>query len=305
MLARRAQSRVSLFLLFAAYLLAGSSADAQIGKPEGLYYKSWAVVIGIDDYLVAPKLNWAVGDAKAVVAGLRSLGFDEVMELYDKDASYKRLSAIFSDVLPRKVGRMDRVVVFFAGHGAATTDMGGKPLGYIVPWDAQIANAGKSVTFDQLKDFSRRVMAKHILFLMDTATAGWDVTPPQQLSLEGRLSPEEETEKRAIQVLTAAQPGETPVVEGGRSLFVRALLDGFQGAADLDKNGWVMATEVADHVKRVIEEKSGGKQHPQYAELDGEGDTVLREGKRSDYRIRRELKTAADRRAAAKEEYDQ
>ena len=25
------------------------------GKPEGLYYKSWAIVIGVENYLLAPK----------------------------------------------------------------------------------------------------------------------------------------------------------------------------------------------------------------------------------------------------------
>ena len=33
-----------------------SSVHAQLGKPEGLYYRSWAVVIGIENYLVAPKV---------------------------------------------------------------------------------------------------------------------------------------------------------------------------------------------------------------------------------------------------------
>jgi uncharacterized caspase-like protein/Tfp pilus assembly protein PilF len=285
--------------------LLAAPAGAQVGKPEGLYYKSWAVIIGINDYAVAPKLDWAVPDGKATAEALRKVGFDEVVEMYDKDASYKRLLAVLNDYLPRKVGRMDRVVIFFAGHGGTTTDNAGKPLGYLVPWDAQPANANKAVTFDHLKDFSRRVMAKHVLFLMDAAVAGWDVTPPQQLSLEGRLSPEEETEKRAIQVLTAGDKGDTLAHQGGRSLFGRLVVDGLSGAGDVDKNGWLMASELVEYVTREIAQRTKDGQHPQFAQLDGEGDTVLIEGKKSDYRIRRELKTPGDRRAAAKEEYEQ
>lgn len=281
-----------------------SLAYGQAGKPEGLYYKSWAVVIGINDYLIAPKLDGAVADAKAVADALRRIGFEEVVELYDKDASFRRLNSILNDYLPRKVGRQDRLVIFFAGHAGVTQDMNGKELGYLVPWDAQITNVTKALTLDQLKAFSRRVMSKHVLLLLDTAVSGWEVTPPQQLSLEGRLSPEEETEKRAVQVLTAAKSGESVAQKETPSIFVQVLLAGLQGAADQDKNGWLMATELGEYVKQQVEQKTGGAQHPQFARLDGDGDGILIEGAKSAFK-RPEPKTQAERIAAAKEEYDQ
>lgn len=280
-----------------------SSLWAQAGRPEGLYYKSWGVVIGINDYLVAPKLQGAVPDAKAMAETLTKLGFDEVVELYDKDASYRRLHAILNDYLPRKVGRQDRVVFFFAGHAGSTQDMHGKELGYLVPWDAQIANASKAVSMDDLKDFSRRVMSKHVIFLLDTGISGWEVTPPQQLSLEGRLSPEEETDKRAVQVLTAGKKGEPGPTKDGVSPFVQALITGLKGAADTDKNGWLLASELATFVKNEVEKATQG-QHPQFARIDGDGDTILIEGKKTAFGSRPAPKTEADRTAAAKEEYD-
>ena len=99
-----------------------SIAHAQVGKPEGLYYKSWAVVVGVENYLVAPKVPGALESAHAVAAALRGLGFDEVIELQDKEASSKHLLQIFNDYLPRKVGRQDRVLFFFAGHAGITQD---------------------------------------------------------------------------------------------------------------------------------------------------------------------------------------
>jgi len=158
--------------------------DAQMGKPEVLYYKSWGLVIGIENYLVAPRMPNAIEHGKEVAAVLRQLGFDEVIELYDKDASSKRLLQLLNDYLPRKVGRQDRVVIFFAGQTGMTSDGPSKELGYLVPWDAQLNNVTKSVTFDHLKEFSRRLASKHTLFVFDAAIKGWDVTAPQQLSLE-------------------------------------------------------------------------------------------------------------------------
>ena len=53
----------------AALCVAGMSPDhaaAQVGKPEGLYYKSWAVVVGVENYLVAPKVPGALESSHAV-----------------------------------------------------------------------------------------------------------------------------------------------------------------------------------------------------------------------------------------------
>src|SRR4029078_4146431 len=89
---------------------------AQMGKPEGLYYKSWAVVIGVENFLLASKIPGAIEHAKTVAQTFRQLGFDEVIELYDKDASARRLQQTLSDFLPRKGGRYDRLVVYFVGQ---------------------------------------------------------------------------------------------------------------------------------------------------------------------------------------------
>src|SRR5215208_6822314 len=106
---RRIPLRVLVFL--ASSILFGPIplAQAQLGKPETLYYKSWAIVIGIENYVLAPHIPGAIEDAKRVAQAFRQLGFDEVIEIYDKDATSRRLQQVLSDVLPRKVGRMDRL----------------------------------------------------------------------------------------------------------------------------------------------------------------------------------------------------
>ena len=127
--------RLRLFLIsFLTSVLVATcclpAAFAQLGKPEGLYYKSWAIVIGVENYLLAPKIPGAIEEAKTVAQAFRQLGFDEVVELYDRDASARRLQQTLSDFLPRKVGRYDRLVIYFAGHAGVTQDLDGKELGY-------------------------------------------------------------------------------------------------------------------------------------------------------------------------------
>jgi tetratricopeptide (TPR) repeat protein len=279
-------------------------AIAQVGKPEGLYYKSWGLIIGIENYAVAPPVPGAVQRGKDIAGALRRLGFDEVIELYDKDAASKRMLQMLTDYLPRKVGRQDRVVIFFAGHAGVASEDPGKQLGYLVPWDAQITNITKSVTVDHLKEFSRRIASKHTLFLLDAGIKGWEVTAPQQLSLEGRLAPEEDTEKRAVQVLVATEKGE-PTLQDGRSLFVTTLIAGLQGAADLNKNGWLMGSELGTYVQRRVQEESKGAQRPQFVQLDGDGDTILIEGKKAAFLLGAEPESEADRSKAARTQYEQ
>ncbi len=285
--------------------IATEPSVAQVGKPDALYYKSWAVVVGVENYLVAPKVPGALESSHAVAVALRELGFDEVIELQDKEASSRRLLQILNDYLPRKVGRQDRVVFFFTGHAGVTQDSQSTDLGYVVPWDAQLNNPAKAITLDQLKEFSRRSASKHILMLFDANLRGWDVTAPQPLSLEGRVSPEDDTEKRSVQVLTAAGKEESVGRVPGQSSFVTALVAGLKGAADLNNNGWVMASELAAQVKQDVERETKGAQHPQFLQLEGNGDVILVEGRKEMFLVGKEPSTEADRMKEARVQYEQ
>jgi tetratricopeptide (TPR) repeat protein len=262
-------------------------------------------VIGVENYLLAPHIPGVIEDAKTVAQTFRQLGFDEVIELYDKDASARRLQQTLSDFLPRKISRYDRLVVYFAGHAGVTQDLAGQELGYLVPWDAQLGNMSKSVTFEQLKEFSRRSASKHTLFLLNAAVRGWEVSTAQPLSLEGRLAPEDDTERRAVQVLTAADKGESLSQEKGKSLFVQVLLNALNGLADRNNNGWLMASEVGNYVKDQVLERSKGAQHSLFVQLEGEGDTVLIEGRKAAFIMGAEPQSPAQRRQAAKTQYEQ
>jgi len=301
----RAPFRSRLLAILISIGFGFTPAQAQLGKPEGLYYKSWGVVIGIENYLLAPKIPGAIEDAKAVAQVLHKLGFEEVLELYDKDASSRRLQQTLVDFLPRKVGRQDRLVIYFAGHAGITQTASGKDLGYLVPWDAQPGNVSKAVTFEQLKEFSHRSASKHTLFLFDSAVRGWEISSTQALSLEGRSAPEEDTEKRAVQVLTAADKRESAVRVQDHSLFVQALVKALSGEADLDKNGWLMASELGRYVNRQVADQTKNAQHPVFTQLEGDGDTIMIEGRKAAFRLGGEPQSPAERQAAARMQYEQ
>jgi tetratricopeptide (TPR) repeat protein len=160
------------------------------------------------------------------------------------------------------------------------------------------------VTFEQLREFSRRSASKHTLFFLNAAVRGWEVSAAQPLSLEGRLAPEEETERRAVQVLTAGDKGESLSQENGRSLFGQVLVDGLTEKADRNRNGWLMASEIGDYVKEEVQKRSKGAQHPLFVQLEGEGDTVLIEGRKALFIMGADPQSPAERRQAAKVQYE-
>ena len=280
-------------------------AEAQMGKPDGLYYKSWAIIIGTENYVVAPPLPGAVHGAKNVADAFRRLGFDEVVELYDHNTSLRRLHQVLNDMLPRKVGRMDRLVIFYVGHTGTIQDSEGLDRSYLVPVDSQLNNATKSITVEYLKEFTRRSAAKHTLLIFDAPVFGWETTGPETLSVEGRSASEVNTDRRVVQVISAASQGEVSGRPAGHSLFVQALVAGLSGAADLDGNGWLMASELGDFLVRQVRESSNGLQHPTSLRIDGDGDTVLVEGPKSALRSRAgALHTTSERRQAATPYYE-
>src|SRR5262249_18324134 len=98
-----------------------SKAESVGELPASYYRESWAVVIGINDYQSWPKLRYCVNDANSVEDVLISkFGFKKsnVIKLLNKEATREAIVAALGDKLsdPNKVGREDRVFVFFAGH---------------------------------------------------------------------------------------------------------------------------------------------------------------------------------------------
>jgi hypothetical protein len=88
--------------------------------------KRVALVIGNNAYSDVPKLEKAVGDAQAIAATLRGLGFDVITVT---DAGRSRMARAIVDFETR-VSPGDTALFFFAGHGVALD--GGN---YLMPTD--------------------------------------------------------------------------------------------------------------------------------------------------------------------------
>jgi len=283
--------RAGLVLLGLSVCTAVSVPDifAEDASPEALYDKSRALVIGIEQYTQGRSVPGAVEEAKQVAQALRQLGFEEITELYNKDASARRLHQVLTDLFSRKVDRSGRVVVFFVGQTGTTRDGKGRDMGYLVPADAQASNVAKFLTVETIKEFTKRSPSKHTLLIVNAPFRAWEPPAPKT------ASPSAENDARAVQIIAAAGRDEKSPKAGGKTPFAQALLSGLSGAADLNQNGSLTASELGVYIKQQVEAVS--------LRIEGEGDTVLFQ-QRKPVPVLETQQRAYDR-DAAKNEYEQ
>jgi uncharacterized caspase-like protein len=245
--------------------------------------KLYVLAIGINDYVDRgsnaegqsqpsahfPKLDLAVGDAKAVAASLGHAaqglyGEVHVRTVLDGEATAAGLDSIVTemaaDIRPR-----DTFIFFAAAHGYSNDGRF-----YLIPQDYQGGNDPKALAtraIDQLRlqDWiANRIKAKKALILLDTCESGalthgyararTDV--PASEAAIGRLH-----EATGRPVLTAAAEGK-PAFEGyeGHGVFSWALLDALKNG-DRNGNGTIELSELVAHVQdqvpRISEKLNG------------------------------------------------
>jgi formylglycine-generating enzyme required for sulfatase activity/uncharacterized caspase-like protein len=242
---------------------------------DNLYNQSYAVIIGVNAYEKWPSLEYAVKDAQAMEQKLKSMGFQTITML-NQHATKENILKVLGDDLPKQVQKDDRIVIFFAGHGQTEELSDGTQMGYIIPVDADTRNIfSTAISMDQVRVFSRRLRAKHVLYLIDSCYAGLG------LSRSGVILPSEQdylrkiTTRKAHQMLTAGGKGELAHEEGGHGIFTKYVLEALDGAADRDEKRYITFSDMASYVKPKVSRYTETKQIPQYGNIDGEGEFVF------------------------------
>ena len=240
-----------------------------------LYRESWAVIIGIDQYQKWPKLQYAVNDAQAVKDILiKKYRFkpENIYLLLNEEATRERILSVLGDTMGNadKIKKDDRVFVFYAGHGATRRLPSGRYLGYIVPVNADLENyQGQSISMTNFQDISETIPAKHIFFVMDSCYSGLGLTRGGG-NLPNTTNYLMEMSRRVSrQMLTAGGMDEQVADNGpnGHSVFTWALLQGLEGKADLNGDGYITASELAAYLGPSVSAIS--KQTPAFGNLPG------------------------------------
>jgi len=281
---------ISLTLILPSLLSAGTrgiSVVAKTAKGQSqqiqLYDYTAALIIGIDRYETlgpSEQLTYAVKDAKGVEKVLRDgFQFEEIITLYNGQATRdKIMQALYGF---RSLTPDGGVFVYFAGHGITIPGtLGGKDLGYLVPYDGALGASAmyKNISMQQVKsDICVSISAKHVFFVFDACFAGLMLDTRATLSKPSRDFSylKAITDEQVRQVLTAGSKGETVLDggPGGHSVFTGRLIQALENAED-----YITARELGQYLKKRVYGDAAARGHTQRpvdGEIYGTGDFVF------------------------------
>ena len=277
-------------MLLGSFLDAGADTRGLVrydAPPEGsggltgsvtLYERSHAIVIGIDRYKQLPALQGSVRDAQNVARAMRARGM-QVKLFLDEQATEDRITAYLGDELPNRLGKDDRVLIFFAGHGVSVGE-GGLAMGYLMPFEGdreRVRSTG--ISMRELQAWFSGYPSKHVMFVADACYSGLALST-RSLGLSTRLPDYlKQVKDRPVRLaLTAGGAGEQVHEWRGQGLFTYFFLKGIDGAADLNGDRIVTGDELVAYVKPNVTQTAYSEfrapQHPQIGRR-GEGEFLF------------------------------
>lgn len=243
-------------------LRSSEKVDAPVVDNVELYGKSYALVIGIDDYNNGwPKLSNAIADAEAIAATLEARGFD--VELH-KNLGSAELDTVFKRFFILKGDDPSaRLFIWFAGHGATVDGEG-----YLIPKDAPPPQSGAefkyaSIALRDFGTFMRQAVSKHVYAVFDSCFAG------TVFSSQRAIPPAAITRATTLpvrQFLTSGDAEQTVSDDGAfRELFISAI-NGDE-RSDANGNGYVTASELGMFLGDRVTNLTQSLQTPRYGKL--------------------------------------
>jgi hypothetical protein len=270
------RAHISMEIEGEKYALPPLTRVESANQRQALYGKSFAVVIGIDNYKKWPLLEFAVNDAKAVTEELKKTGFDNITVILDNEATQRRILTELFHEIPMKIGRNDRLFFYFAGHGQTEDLPDGGKRGYIIPVDCDMNNyRAAAISMDQIRSLSSRIPAKHIFYAMDSCYSGLGLNRSGGVSLKISDYLRKIASMRAVQIITAGGKGEQVQEKEGHGLFTTHFLQALNGKGDLNKDNVITGTELGAYLRPMVSNASGQAQTPLYGRLEGEGEFLF------------------------------
>ncbi|MGQ9608282.1 MAG: SUMF1/EgtB/PvdO family nonheme iron enzyme [bacterium] len=256
--------------------------------PDGIVYnKGWVLAIGVNEYPNLPsrfKLSYAVPDAKAFVDLLqKKYGFDKknTIIITDSEATKRNImEKLYSLADTRWVSKDDCVIFYFSGHGQTVPLPRGGDMGFLIPYDAKVDLSQEPnlaeykqqcIGMNELNETAKLIPAKHIIFIIDACYSGLALETSRSLrsDIPGYLSKVAKTTTQ--QIIAAGGKGEESEERAdlGHGVFTHKLLEGLETEiADMNNDGVITGTELANYLSDAVRAKTNGKQNPQWRKAD-------------------------------------
>lgn len=264
-------SRLTLILLLALPFCQSIQAQQTLLNPRYLEGETYAVIVGVSDY-VDDRLDLSVAadDGLAVARWLHQEGFPPVMAekmvlLLDHDATKNNIAAAL-DWVAAKATTKDRIIFYFSGHGA--------PEG-LAPTDYTIQGGGNLLSHGLIKTILRKSESRNVLLLIDACHSQGSESAIYIGAVSDLLNGYVNSGFSIVSSSTIDQSS-YEFAESGLSYFTHYFLQGIrEGYADKDQDGIITIWEAYEYSRLNVQVMTEGAQVPQTGG-DFDGKLVMR-----------------------------
>lgn len=242
--------------------------------------KAVGIVVGVGRFResnIAP-VKYAARDAEVMAAYLKSIGgipSERVRTLVDTHALKSDLVEVLEEWLPKQANPTTVVYVLVTGRGVVEPATGAVSM---VLFDSVTASGTRLYSLRRLQESLEKLPIQQAIVMLDLSL---EASPGKAAA--DRLVPlwEQEgsrNEKIMWMVGNQAVQEAHSYDQGRHGLFTYQLLKGLGGAADIDKNGTILAGELCTYTKgqvlKVAHEQFGNEQVPLCFPRPGQGASV-------------------------------
>jgi len=257
-----------LLLFLVVFVIASTTrcvdADSQERDNPFLSKDYHALVVGVSNYKIWPRMPNAVEDAQEVALFLKRMGFKVTLVTDPTSKELKKALNLFA----LKTGReSDRALVFYySGHGETQTLTDGTKLGWIIPRECPLLRedpqefVNQAVSTKDMETYSLQIRSKHVLMLFDSSFSGALFaleSPVLEVISEKSVSP--------VRQYIIAGKADEPIPD--QSMFKLFLLKGLKGEADLICDGFITGSELGVYLTHRVVKQTRERQRPQYGKI--------------------------------------
>jgi len=242
--------------------------------------KAIGIAVGVGQFRESgiPRVKYAVRDAEAMATYLKSIGGippERVRLLVDSHALKSDLTEILEEWLPEQVDSTTVVYVSITGRGVVEPTTGAVSL---MPFDGAGTPGARLYSLRRLQASLAKLPIQQAVVMLDLS-----LEPTLGTEATGMIAPLWEQEgsgkEKIMWMIGNRAAQEAHHYDPGRhGLFTYQLLNGLGGAADLDKNGTILAGELCTYTKgqviKMTREQYGNEQEPLCLPGPGQGALV-------------------------------
>ena len=250
-------------LIFICYIIFATHVYA--------YENTYALIIGVADYLGSGDLRYTINDAQLFYKFLKSKKGGSVPDkniVYLTNARASKANIIAQGkALFSRANKNDRVIFFFSGHGSR---------GCFVPYDAALSY-NNYLFFSEIKSMFKCAKSDTKLLFADACFSG-SMKGVESKNIHETLKKEVKgSSKMNIAVMMSCRGNETSIESGElkQGLFTYYLIQGLGGLANSDNNKYVTIKELFYYVYRKTRSKAASMGYSQTPELFGNFDVRL------------------------------